>query len=86
MEADLLDECGPMAIVFDCMAEAQEDEQTFEKTYQRILKSSPDFLECNWMISPAARSYWEDSSGTFERLFECVSARTVSDRKDAGRI
>ncbi len=60
MEADLLDECGPMAVVFDCMAEAQEEEQSFEKTYQRILKSSPDFLECNWMISPSARSYWED--------------------------
>lgn len=60
MEADLMDECGPVAVVFDCMAEAGEKEQSFEKTYRRICKNAPVFLECNWMRSPSARTYWEE--------------------------
>lgn len=60
MEADLMDECGAIAVLWDCMAESGEEEQSFEKTYQRIVKNSPSFLERSWMITPSARRYWKD--------------------------
>ena len=71
-EADLLDECGPVAIIFDCMAEGRESTQSFQKTYQRVQKYSPVFLDCNWMMSSSAKQYWKDRQNLLkEFLDEC---------------
>ena len=81
MEADLLDECGAIAVVFDCMAEGLETEQSFEKTYQRIQKNSPEFLECNWMKSPSARIYWQERQTLLRDFLEQYRAELFLDEK-----
>jgi uncharacterized protein len=60
MEADLLDETGALSIVWDCMAEGAEDVQSFEKTYEHIIKFSYVALKENPMITEKAKAFWEE--------------------------
>ena len=60
MEADLLDETGAMSIVWDCMAEGGQTEQSFAKTYQHILRCSAKCLANNPMRTEKARAIWGD--------------------------
>lgn len=81
MEADLMDECGALAVLWDCMAESREEEQSFEKTYQRMVKNSPSFLERNWMITPAARSYWKDRQEILREYLTAYRSELFLDEK-----
>ncbi|MCL2058613.1 MAG: hypothetical protein FWH01_06090 [Oscillospiraceae bacterium] len=58
MEADLLDETGAMSIVWDCMMEGGQDEQSFLKTYRHMESFSGDMLENNPMKTKKAREIW----------------------------
>jgi len=59
MEADWLDETGALSIVWDCMMEGGEAEQSFEKTYRHILEYSNEITTRNPMVTPRARELWE---------------------------
>jgi uncharacterized protein len=58
MEADILDETGAMSIVWDCMAEGNEKEQSFKKTLDRIEKYSCKILDNNPMVTEKAKNLW----------------------------
>ena len=60
MEADLLDETGALSIVWDCMMEGSEDEQSFIKTYNHIKEYSSDIINENPMVSETAKNIWEE--------------------------
>jgi uncharacterized protein len=60
MEADLLDETGALSIAWDCMAEGAEEVQSFEKTYDHIIKFSYDALKENPMITEKAKIFWQE--------------------------
>lgn len=60
MEADLLDETGALSIVWDCMNNGSQKEQSFEKTYKHIKKYSARILECNPMVTAPARRFWKE--------------------------
>ena len=60
MEADLLDETGAMAIVWDCMAEGAETEQSFVKAYEHIINYSGKILENNPMFTQKAKEFWSE--------------------------
>ena len=60
MEADILDETGVLSIVWDCMIEGAEDVQSYEKTYGHILDYTFKDMSANPMVTPLAKSYWED--------------------------
>ena len=58
MEADLLDETGAMSIVWDCMMEGAQAEQSFEKTYRHMVAHSSKMLNRNPMKTAIAKEYW----------------------------
>jgi uncharacterized protein len=59
MEADMLDETGAMSIVFDCMAEGMEKEQSYRKTLEHINKKSYKTLEMEPMKTEEAKKHWK---------------------------
>jgi len=59
MEADLLDETGALSIVWDCMNEGNQKEQTFEKTFNHIMDYSYQSIIQNPMVTPIAKAIWE---------------------------
>jgi len=59
MEADLLDETGALSIVMDCMMEGSQEIQTFEKTYEHILKYSCKILNSNPMVTEKGQMFWK---------------------------
>ncbi|MEG0894843.1 MAG: HD domain-containing protein [Oscillospiraceae bacterium] len=67
MEADLLDETGALSIVWDCMMEGNQAEQTFIKTYNHIKNFSLEIMSSNPMRTEIGKKYWlEKQSLTFE--------------------
>lgn len=60
MEADLLDETGALAIVWDCMVEGAQETQSFEKTYHHMLSYSMKELRTNPMVTDKAKAFWEE--------------------------
>ena len=58
MEADLLDETGALSIVWDCMMEGGQEEQSFLKTYKHIKGYSYKALEKNPMKTEKAKEIW----------------------------
>lgn len=59
MEADLLDETGPLSIVWDCMMEGAQEIQSFKKTYDHIINYSYKILNKNLMVTAKGKEYWE---------------------------
>jgi uncharacterized protein len=59
MEADILDETGALSIVWDCMAEGSQEEQSFLKTYKHIREKSFKILEKNPMVTQKAKEIWK---------------------------
>jgi len=57
MEADSLDELGAMSILWDCLAEGNENEQSYVKTYEKIKRFSGNILSNNPMRTAKAREY-----------------------------
>lgn len=68
MEADLLDETGPLALLWDAMAEGLLPEQSFEKTYQRMAESAPPYVEGNPCHTPTAQTYWLERQALHQRF------------------
>jgi uncharacterized protein len=58
MEADILDETGALSIVWDCMMEGGQPEQSFVKTYKHIETYSYKALENNPMQTKKAKEFW----------------------------
>jgi uncharacterized protein len=73
MEADLLDETGALSIVWDCMAEGAEEVQSFEKTYEHIMKFSYDSLKENPMITEKAKVFWEEKQNLMKEFTRQLS-------------
>ena len=59
MEADILDETGAMAIVWDCMAEGGKEEQSFIKTYEHILNYTKRMMDKNIMVTEEGNKFWK---------------------------
>ena len=59
MEADILDETGAMAIVWDCMAEGGKKEQSFFKTYEHINNYTKKLMAKNNMVTKEGKKYWK---------------------------
>jgi uncharacterized protein len=68
MEADLLDETGALSIVWDCMMEGGQDEQSFIKTYCHIKKYSGKILESNPMFTTKAKEIWREKQKLVEEF------------------
>jgi uncharacterized protein len=60
MEADLLDETGALSIVWDCMMEGAQSEQSFAKTHRHIVAYSGKILDNNPMVTDKAKALWRD--------------------------
>lgn len=58
MEADILDESGAMSIVWDCMIEGGQMEQSYIKTYKHIDAYTYKTLETNPMKTDKAKEFW----------------------------
>jgi uncharacterized protein len=58
MEADILDETGALSIVWDCMREGGQTEQSYIKTYRHIEAYSYKTLDENPMITDRAKEFW----------------------------
>jgi uncharacterized protein len=59
MEADILDETGAMSIVWDCMAEGMNEEQSYSKAYDHILQKTCKIINSNPMKTKTAKEYWK---------------------------
>lgn len=59
MEADLLDETGALAIVWDTMMEARKENATFEQVYNHILDFSHREIQNCPMKTEKAKLFWK---------------------------
>lgn len=73
MEADLLDETGALSIVWDCMMEGSEQDQTFVKTFNHIMKYSGKSLNNNPMVTTKAKEFWEDKQKLTQEFIKQLS-------------
>lgn len=73
MEADLLDETGALSIVWDCMSEGAQEIQSFEKTYDHIMKFSYKILKSNPMVTELGKKFWKDKQNLIELFSEQLS-------------
>ena len=60
MEADLLDETGALSVVWDCMMEGSQVVQSFNKTYEHLLKYSYRNMNTNPMVTAKSKELWRD--------------------------
>lgn len=73
MEADLLDETGALSVIWDCMSEGLEQEQSFEKTYLHIQKYSYGIMKENPMITPKAKVFWIEKQKLVQEFVDHLS-------------
>jgi len=81
MEADLLDETGALSIVWDCMMEGSETEQSFEKSYKHIKEYSYEIINENPMVSNTAKYYWEEKQELVKKFVDSLAFDLGLDRK-----
>lgn len=60
LESDLLDETGALSMVWDCMMEGAQADQSFEKALEHLEHFTLSQHSQNPMTSPLARSIWQD--------------------------
>lgn len=60
MEADLLDETGSLAIVKDCMYEAQRKKYSYDAVYKYLNSRAENILGNNPMITSKGKKYWAE--------------------------
>ena len=60
MEADLLDETGALAIIWDSMMEGSKTEQSFTQTYEHIKNHSAEILVNNPMVTDDGKYFWDE--------------------------
>ncbi len=65
-EADLLDETGALAVVWDCMAEGGEEVQTFPKTLEHLKAVSLQTIRTEPMRTETARKFWAEKRALTE--------------------
>ena len=83
MEADLLDETGALGIVWDCMTEGAQAEQSFAKTAAHIERYSAGILSYDPMRTAAGKAHWEEK----QRLVREFMARLAVDLEpDKGEL
>ncbi|WIV11532.1 HD domain-containing protein [Proteiniborus sp. MB09-C3] len=73
MEADLLDETGALAIVWDCMMEGSEQIQSFEKTYEHIKNFSDKIMRTNPMVTAKAKEFWKEKQKLTKEFIKHLS-------------
>lgn len=73
MEADMLDETGAMSILWDCMAEGRQQEQTYVYTYNRVLKHAYKFMNVHPMVTPKAKAFWESKQKLMQEFITNLS-------------
>lgn len=73
MEADLLDETGALSIVWDCMTEGSQEVQSFEKTYNHIIKFSGQLLKSDPMVTELGKKFWKDKQNLIELFTKQLS-------------
>lgn len=71
MEADLIDETGAMAVVWDCMAEGNSPDQCYEKTLKR-LKSRSAYRnpEKYQMFTNTSKKIWREKQAYFKNFVD----------------
>lgn len=71
MEADLLDETGAMGVVWDCMDEGNNAEQSYEKTLKRLKsRSAYKYPDKNPMCTTTAKQLWEEKQRLFKAFVD----------------
>ena len=60
IEADLLDELGALSILWDCMSEGGQSEQSYVNAYEHIKAYSSKITESNPMKTQKAKEIWKD--------------------------
>ncbi|MDR1705628.1 MAG: HD domain-containing protein [Clostridiales bacterium] len=70
MEADLLDETGALSIVWDCMVEGAQNEQSYDKAYNHINNYSAKLLDWNPMVTKKAKEIWLKKQELVEEFIE----------------
>jgi len=60
MEADILDETGAMAVLWDCLVQGQKPEQSYDETYRHIVAFTGQSLKSNPLRSATGRRIWEE--------------------------
>lgn len=71
MEADLLDETGAMGIVWDCMDEGGNAEQSYEKTLKRLKsRSAYKYPDKNPMRTATSKKLWEEKQRLFKAFVD----------------
>jgi len=81
LEADLLDDNGALSIVFDCMVEGAQEEQTFNKTYGHICAFSGKAMMKNPMVTPKAITFWERKQILTKSFIEQLGYDMGSDKE-----
>jgi len=81
MEADLLDEAGALSIVWDCMMEGSEIDQSFEKSYNHIKEYTLKTIDENPMVSNTAKYYWKEKQELVTKFINSLAFDLGIDRK-----
>lgn len=68
MEADLLDETGALAIIWDCMAEGMWGAKDFIYAYHHIERYTCKVMKENFMQTPIAKKYWVEKQDLVEQF------------------
>lgn len=83
MEADLLDETGALAILWDCMDEGAKAGQSFEKTYGRIAEFSGKFLHENPMQTAPGKAFWAEKQRLMREFLHQLAVDLALDEGQA---
>ena len=73
MEADMLDETGALSIIWDCMMEGGQAEQSFANTYKHIEAYSYKALENNPMQTTKAKEFWANKQNLMREFLKQLS-------------
>lgn len=74
LEADLLDEEGALGIIWDLLAEGQNNPSDYGSALNAIWIHSSHILNQDYMITPTAIKYWQDKKDFVRKFIEEVES------------